>query len=135
MIALIPQARGSAQMLFGLLALAWVWGIASAFRQIFVPDSRRPQHLTSLGLVLGMVASIPLSAGISVPSMWGPYELDLATRLRYWFPLPNTVFYLLLIFSSFAAPRPPADSNANANVPSDLLDEFRRELPPGSGAS
>jgi hypothetical protein len=128
-------AGGGAQILVGLLALGWFWGIASALRQIFFPDARRPQHLTSLGLVLGLVASVPLSAGIiSIPSIWGPYELDLATRLRYWFPLPNTVFYLFLIFSSFGTPRPRVDSNENAG-PSGLLDEFRKELPPGSGAS
>jgi hypothetical protein len=118
-----------------VLALAWFWGIASALRQVFLPDSRRPQHLTSFGLVLGLVASVPLSAGISVPSIWGPYELDLATRLRYWFPLPNTVLYLFLIFSSFGKPRSPADSDENADGLSDLLQEFRRDLPPGSGAS
>ena len=102
----ILGADSGAQTIFGLLALGWVWGIASALRLIFFPDSRRPQRLTSLGLVLGLVASFPLSAGISIPSIWGPYELDLATRLRYWFPLPNTVFYLFLIFSSFGTPRP-----------------------------
>ena len=120
--------------LFSLLALAWFWGIASALRQIFFPDARRPQHLTSLGLVLGLVASVPLSGGIYVPSIWGPYDLDLATRLRYWFPLPNTVFYLFLIFSSIGTPRARVDSNEDAG-PSGPLDELRRELPPGSGAS
>lgn len=63
-----------------------------------------------------MLASIPLSAGISIPSIWGPYELDLATRLRYWFPLPNTVFYLFLIASSSGTPRPRAESNEGAPV-------------------
>jgi len=135
MFALMWRASDSLKIVVGLLVLAWFWGLASAFRQIVFPDSRRFPVLISLGLLLGLVAAFPLSAGISIPSIWGPYELDLATRLRYWFPLPNTVFSLFLIFSSCGARRSRADSSANADGPSELLDEFRRKLPPRSGAS